>query len=141
MRKIEHFHAIGRICRVLNDWAARPADFLPESGGEVPGASVWALSADPVKRRYIDGGTVCTLPFVIRRSVSGASPAEKVDALGFFAQCTAYLCSHTALLSTDGFQCDGIRQVTTPAKTAVFADGTVEYAAQYVMEYRTKQTE
>ena len=133
---MEEYHGIGLLCRVLNRWNDRPEDFLPETTGGVPGLAVFSqASADPVKKRYIDGRCVCTLPFAIRYTVGGAVPAEMADALAVFERCTAYL--QTLLPSAADFVCDAIRQVSTPAKTAVWEDGTVEYAAQYVMEYRT----
>ncbi len=133
---MEEYHGIGLLCRVLNRWDDRPEDFLPETTGGVPGLAVFSqASADPVKKRYIDGRCVCTLPFAIRYTVGGAVPAEKADALAFFDRCTAYLRTH--MPTAADFVCDAIRQVSTPAKTAVWEDGTVEYAVQYVMEYRT----
>ena len=133
---MEELHEIGHICRLLNRWKERPENFLPETVGGVPGLSVFSQAAgDPVKKRYIDGQCVCTLPFAVRYTVSGAVPAEKVDALGFFDRCTAYLRTHAP--TSDSFLCDAIRQVSVPAKTAVWADGTTEYTAQYAMEYRT----
>lgn len=132
---MEQLHMIGALCRILNEWSERPADFIPEGTGRVPGASVWAESSEnSIKRKYINGETVWMLPFQVRRYVAGVSPAEKIEALSFFDRCTEYLTTHLPV--DECFRCEAIKRVSTPAQRAVWEDGTTEYAARYVLEYR-----
>ena len=100
---------LAQLCRVLNRWKDRPGDFVPEREMGVPGLSVTA----------------------VRMVVSGREARELVDALAFFDRCTAYLAGAVMELG-----CDRVTQATAAARTATGRDGTAEYTARYVMEYR-----
>ena len=122
---------LAQLCRVLNRWKDRPGDFVPEREMGVPGLSVTALAGELTEKRYIDGWSVRAFPFAVRMVVSGREAQELVDALAFFDRCTAYLAGAVMELG-----CDRVTQATAAARTATGKDGTAEYTARYVMEYR-----
>lgn len=135
---MEEKSILNAICTLLNTWEERPADFLPETEGNVPGGVVTALSASRQIKRYIDGSYTGQFPFAVSLYTDGSSPGGKLTVLGQLESLTEWLSAHLPPDDT-GKVFTKIRQTTLPAKAAVWQDGTEEYRAAFVLEYNVSK--
>jgi len=122
------------ICALLNTWEGRPADFLPETEGAVPGAVVTALSGTHQIKRYIDGSYMGQFPFAVSLYTDGVSPGEKLLVLGKLDMLSHWLTDHLPPADSSRVY-TRIRCTVLPAKASVWDDGTEEYRASFVLEY------
>ena len=131
---MEEKSILNALCVLLNTWESRPAEFLPETEGEVPGAVITALSATQQIKRYIDGSYTGQFPFAVSMYADGASPGGKLAVLGKFDALNEWFSCHVPPKDSSRVFTK-IRQTTLPAKAAVWQDGTEEYRAGFVLEY------
>ena len=112
-----------RIAAVLNGFADRMAEYVPETMGNVlPCAGVFLL-ADVRETRYVDGSVLCEVPFEVRIRIGGRNVRERLSVRENLASLGAYL--RTAPLYDEGIL--GIAAVGGAERSAVYQNGNEEY--------------
>ncbi len=107
--------------------------FVPEAWRD--GCASVFLTGGVSCRRYFDGSATESVPFEVRVRAAGRSLADRLSAVRLFANIDGLIDARGSC-----FECEEIADIEIKAaggvrKSAVYENGSEEYAAPYIFEY------
>lgn len=137
---------IRELCLIFNSFDDRLCDFVPETDLEsIPSASISALSGSRKVREYIDGSSLCEMPFEVSLRINGASPSDRLRAVSFFEVLALWLESQVWEQSED-FDGNryGICEIAVsdgPVRNRGEEGISARFSAEYCLRYKRKPSD
>lgn len=131
----------------LNTWQKKPVEFLFEDlGKSVPSMMIQQLAAAEKKHIYINGSYIGQWMFAVYIRIAGEDTASRFDAVGCLNELSKWLQEKdengdfvNLPMIDDDRTATGIEMTTTPSLAARYEDGTEDYQAIYVLEYKVRR--
>ena len=122
----------------LNTWEDKPANIAFDDFGKAPpGMTFQPMSGTLKERKYVDGSYIGVYPFAVVLRISGDDTAERIDAHAALSALGTWAAETAPPELGDGRTATEF-DPSTPAKTAVYEDGTEDYQIIITMKYRQK---
>lgn len=128
----------------LNSWPSKPMDIgLEDFKKEAPSMMLQQLAAAEKKKTYINGSYVGVWNFAVYVRINAVDTASRLDATGILQALADWMADQDEqgnfvnLPTLDGLKKPmRIDMTTTPSIAARYEDGTEDYQAIFVFEYK-----
>lgn len=121
----------------LNTWGDKPSEIKLEAFDKDPiSMMMQQLSGAVVKKKYINGSYIGAYPFAVYIRTEGYDTAGKLDAAKHLNHLNEWLQTSPFPSLGKGRNITKIEMTSLPSMAARYEDGTEDYQAVFMLEYK-----